>query len=115
MKVFTGQVISKKMKKTATVVVDRVVEHPIYKKRYKKTKKYHVHDELNVKVGQVVKFAASKPYSKLKKWRVVEIVGESKSKSKSKSKRSNAKGRKNKKSAITDVTGSKRIARKISV
>ena len=74
MKVFTGRVISKKMEKTATVAVWRVVVHPIYKKRFRKTKKYHVHDEMGVKVGDEVKFVASRPYSKLKKWKIVEVV-----------------------------------------
>lgn len=74
MKVFTGRVISKNMKKTATVVVTRVAVHPIYKKRFRKTKKYHVHDEMGVKVGDEVKFVASRPYSKLKKWKIIEVV-----------------------------------------
>ncbi len=74
MKVFTGKVVSVKMEKTAVVVVARVVTHPIYKKRYRRTKKYHVHDKLGVKVDDEVKFAASKPYSKLKKWKIIEVV-----------------------------------------
>lgn len=77
MKIFTGKVKHTKMAKTATVAVERVVAHPIYKKRYKKIKKYHVHDELGVKVGQEVKFTASRPYSKLKRWKVIEIVNKS--------------------------------------
>jgi small subunit ribosomal protein S17 len=71
MRIFTGKVVSKKMDKTATVVVERVVVHPVYKKRIKKTKKYQVHDTLGVKVGQVVKFSASRPYSKTKRWKIV--------------------------------------------
>ncbi len=82
MKVFTGKVISTKMTKTATVVVDRVVAHPIYLKRYKRTKKYHVHDEMRSQVDQTVKFVACKPHSKLKKWKVIEVVGEKKKKRK---------------------------------
>lgn len=74
MKVFIGQVVSKKMEKTATVVIERVVIHPIYKKRFKRTKKYHVHDELGTNIGDTVSFSASKPYSKLKRWKIVEIV-----------------------------------------
>ena len=74
MKIFTGQVISKKMDKTATVTVERVVKHSVYKKRYKRIKKYHVHDEFSTSVGQVVKFVACKPYSKMKKWKIVEVV-----------------------------------------
>ncbi len=74
MKILIGKVISTKMDKTATVAVERVVVHPLYKKRYKRIKKYHVHDELGAKVNDVVKFVASKPYSKSKKWKLVEIV-----------------------------------------
>ena len=71
MKVLTGKVISKKMDKTATVVVDRLVNHPVYGKRMRKAKKYHVHDETNSKIGDTVKFVASKPYSKLKKHKII--------------------------------------------
>lgn len=74
MKVFTGQVTAKKMNKTATVEVDRVMMHPVYKKRYKQTKKYHVHDEVGTKVGDKVNFVATKPYSKLKKWRITKVL-----------------------------------------
>lgn len=74
MKVFTGKVVSTKMDKTATVEVVRTMEHPIYKKRYKRAKKYHLHDELGAKLGDEVRFVASKPYSKLKRWKVIEIV-----------------------------------------
>ena len=70
MKVFTGYVISKKMDKTATVVVTRVIVHPVYKKRFKRIKKYHVHDEIGAKKGQKVKFVASRPFSKSKKWKM---------------------------------------------
>ena len=78
MKIFTGEVTSTKMNKTATVAVKRVVIHPVYKKRFIRTKRYHVHDEFGVKVGDEVKFIASKPYSKKKKWKVVEVVDKSK-------------------------------------
>ncbi len=78
MKVFTGKVISTKMSKTATVSVVRSFAHPVYKKRVKKTKKYHVHDTFDVKVGDVVKFVACRPISKLKKWKIIEVLGEEK-------------------------------------
>lgn len=69
MKIFNGRVISTKMAKTATVEVVRLMAHPIYGKRVKRVTKYHVHDENGTaKVGDVVKFIASRPYSKLKKW-----------------------------------------------
>lgn len=82
MKIFTGKVISKKMAKTATVAVERVVTHPIYKKRFRRIKKYHVHDETDSSVGQIVKFRASKPYSKLKKWVIIDIPTKSKKETK---------------------------------
>jgi len=80
MKIFTGKVISKKMAKTATVEVERIVAHKLYKKRYKRTKKYQVHDELGTKVGDVVRFVPTKPFSKMKKWGLVEVVKNSVSK-----------------------------------
>ena len=48
--------------------------HPLYKKRLKRITKYQVHDEVGVKVGDKVKFADSRPYSKSKKWKIVEVV-----------------------------------------
>lgn len=78
MKIFTGKVISTKMPKTATVVVERIVVHPLYGKRVRRRKKYHVQDESGARVGQVVKFVASKPFSKLKRWEIIEIVGDRK-------------------------------------
>jgi small subunit ribosomal protein S17 len=84
MKIFTGKVISVKMPKTASVVVERVVAHPVYKKRFKRTKKYQVHDEFGVASGQVVKFVASKPFSKTKRWKIIEVVGEKEDKDRKK-------------------------------
>lgn len=73
MKVFTGTVISKKMDKTASVAVNRVVQHPLYGKRLKRSKTYHVHDENNTaKVGDVVRFVGTKPFSKTKRWALLE-------------------------------------------
>jgi len=72
MKIFTGKVIAKKMQDTATVEVERTVVHPLYGKRYKRAKKYQVHDQAGVNVGDTVKFVTCKPISKLKKWRVVK-------------------------------------------
>lgn len=70
MKIFTGVVISNKMKDTAVVAVTRLVAHPVYKKRVKKTKKYLVHDIYGHEVGQAVQFVAGRPVSKLKKWKI---------------------------------------------
>jgi len=72
MKIFTGKVIAKKMQDTATVEVERTVVHPLYGKHYKRAKKYQVHDQAGVNVGDTVKFVTCKPISKLKKWRVVK-------------------------------------------
>lgn len=74
MKIFTGKVVSTKMAKTATVAVERMVVHPIYQKRSKVITKYHVHDEQGTKVGDTVKFVTCRPISKLKKWKITEVV-----------------------------------------
>jgi len=74
MKIFTGRVTATKMAKTATVAVERVVVHPMYKKRFRRDTKFQVHDGLGVKVGDLVKFTASKPYSKTKKWKILEVA-----------------------------------------
>ncbi len=73
MKVFTGKVISTPTDKTAKVAVERIVIHALYKKRLKKIRKYLVHDEIGAKVGDNVKFAACKPISKMKKWKILEV------------------------------------------
>lgn len=75
MKIFTGKVVSTKMAKTATVAVERLVAHPIYKKRVRKTKIFQVHDEIGAKAGDTVIFRDIAPVSKLKKWGIVKIVG----------------------------------------
>lgn len=70
-KKFKGTVVSTKMAKTAVVIVDDFKMHPKYKKRYKVSKKYKVHDETNsAKVGDVVEFVECRPLSKDKKWRL---------------------------------------------
>ncbi|MGB9911415.1 MAG: 30S ribosomal protein S17 [Microgenomates group bacterium] len=74
MKTFEGKVIGTKMAKTATVVVESFKVHPLYKKRIKRSKKYHVHDEIGVKEGDWVKFVECRPISKTKKWKIVEVV-----------------------------------------
>jgi len=74
MKVFEGIVVSTKMQKTAVVAVERIKVHPIYKKRLRIKKKYHVHDELGVKVGERVKIEECRPISKTKRWRIVEVI-----------------------------------------
>lgn len=87
MKIFTGKVIAKKTDKTATVSVETVSVHPVYKKRFRRSKKYQVHDELGTEVGQKVNFVASKPYSKTKKWKITEVISAAKAKTNSKKKK----------------------------
>jgi small subunit ribosomal protein S17 len=74
-KVFVGKVISDKMQKTITVLVERWKVHPKYKKRIKVRKKYHVHDpKEEAKVGDIVMIQESRPISKTKKWILVKII-----------------------------------------
>lgn len=69
------KVLSDKWDKTITVAVDRVKMHPLYKKRYTVTKKYYAHDEDNkANIGDIVKIQETRPLSKLKRWKLVEIV-----------------------------------------
>ncbi|MGD8537587.1 MAG: 30S ribosomal protein S17 [Candidatus Aminicenantes bacterium] len=71
-----GVVIGTKMKKTVTVLVERQVRHPLYKKIIKRRKKFLVHDEYEkCKIGDVVKIVETRPLSKRKRWRVKEIIG----------------------------------------
>lgn len=71
-----GTVVNIKMKKTVTVLVERQVRHPLYKKIIKRKKKFLVHDEYEkCKVGDSVKIVETRPLSKRKNWRVLEIVG----------------------------------------
>jgi small subunit ribosomal protein S17 len=70
-----GVVVSDKMDKTIVVKVERLVRHPLYKKTIKKSKKYKVHDEENkAKVGDKVKIMETRPLSKQKRWRLVEVL-----------------------------------------
>ena len=68
-------VTSNKMEKGITVTVERKVKHPKYGKFVKKSKKYHAHDESNdANVGDVVRIMETRPLSKLKRWRLVDII-----------------------------------------
>ena len=70
-----GVVTSNKMAKTITVAVERKVKHPIYGKFVKKTSKFHAHDEKDeCSIGDVVKIMETRPLSKSKRWRLVEVV-----------------------------------------
>jgi len=71
-----GIITGKKMKKTVSVLVERRVKHPLYKKIVKKQKKFLAHDEYEkCKLGDKVRIVAARPISKQKRWRVQEIVG----------------------------------------
>lgn len=70
-----GEVVSDKMDKTIVVLVKRFITHPLYKKRYLRSKKYKVHDENNeYKVGDLVEIEETRPISKEKRWRVVRKI-----------------------------------------
>ncbi|NQY27583.1 MAG: 30S ribosomal protein S17 [Piscirickettsiaceae bacterium] len=75
----TGRVISDKMDKSITVLVERKVPHPIYKKYVKKSTKLHAHDEKNeCNIGDVVNITSVRPMSKTKSWNLVGIVSRAK-------------------------------------
>ena len=70
-----GRVVSDKMQKTVTVLVERRVKHPLYGKYVAKSKKYHAHDETNqYKDGDTVEISESKPISRSKSWVVTRLV-----------------------------------------
>lgn len=71
----SGRVVSDKMEKTITVLVERLVRHPVYGKYIRRSTKYHVHDENNVaKEGDQVVIKESRPHSKTKSWDLVKVV-----------------------------------------
>ena len=74
-KVRVGTVVSTKMQKTVTVTVERRVSHPLYGKQVTRTKKYYAHDENSeAREGDVVRIVETRPLSKQKRWRLIEIV-----------------------------------------
>ena len=74
-----GVVSSNKMEKTISVSVERKLMHPIYGKFVKKTKKFMAHDESNAcQIGDVVRIMETRPLSKNKRWRLVEIIEKAK-------------------------------------
>lgn len=74
-KIYTGEVISDKMDKTVVVAVERLTQHPVYKKTIRGITKFKAHDEDNkCRVGDRVKIIESRPLSKEKRWRVIEVV-----------------------------------------
>lgn len=71
----TGRVVSDKMQKTVTVLVERKVKHPVYGKVMTRSKKYHAHNEGDLaKAGDLVEIEESRPISRTKAWRVVNVV-----------------------------------------
>ncbi|MEJ2480302.1 MAG: 30S ribosomal protein S17 [Acidihalobacter sp.] len=70
-----GRVVSDKMDKTATVLIERMVRHPVYGKYIRRSTKLHVHDEDNsCRAGDTVRISETRPLSKTKSWTLVEVV-----------------------------------------
>lgn len=75
LKTKTGLVVSDKMEKTIVVAVENLVEHPLYKKRVRRTRRFQAHDENgDAREGDIVRIAESRPISKNKTWRLQEII-----------------------------------------
>ncbi|MGQ9823512.1 MAG: 30S ribosomal protein S17 [Desulfotomaculales bacterium] len=74
-KVRVGRVVSDKMEKTVVVAVETLVRHPLYQRTVRRTRKFKAHDENNAcRVGDRVRIMETRPLSKEKRWRVVEII-----------------------------------------
>lgn len=74
-KVLIGTVISDKMDKTVVVSIERTVKHPVYGKYIRRTSKFFVHDpQNNCKQGDIVKISESRPISRKKRWRLLEVL-----------------------------------------
>ncbi len=74
-KVRQGTVVSDRMDRTVVVSVERRLAHPLYGKQVSRRKKYHAHDENNeYRIGDIVRIEETRPLSKLKRWRVLELV-----------------------------------------
>ncbi len=74
-KVLLGEVVSDRMQKTITVKVERRFRHPVYERVVKRSKKFHAHDEHSqCQVGDQVRIIETRPLSKTKRWRLLEIV-----------------------------------------
>ncbi|TMD88667.1 MAG: 30S ribosomal protein S17 [Chloroflexi bacterium] len=70
-----GRVVSNKMNKTIVVVVETLKKHRIYKRTYKQTKRFQAHDEENIcQIGDLVRIEECRPLSKMKRWRLIEII-----------------------------------------
>ncbi|PON19600.1 30S ribosomal protein S17 [Candidatus Entotheonella serta] len=74
-KVLSGEVVSDRMDKTITVRVERRIRHSVYERVVKRSKKYHAHDEQNqCRIGDQVRIIETRPLSKTKRWRLLEVV-----------------------------------------
>ena len=74
-----GRVVSDKMDKTITVLVERKIKHPLYKKYLTRSKRYHAHDvENQCGIGDVVRIKESRPISRTKKWRLIDVIEKAK-------------------------------------
>ncbi len=74
-KVLLGEVVSDRMEKTITVKVERRIRHSVYERVIKRSKKYHAHDEQNqCQIGDQVRIIETRPLSKTKRWRLLEVV-----------------------------------------
>lgn len=70
-----GLIVGNKMDKTITVAVERLAPHPLYKKMIRRTRKYHAHDQENTgNVGDLVRIRETRPLSKTKRWRIIEVI-----------------------------------------
>ena len=75
LRIRSGEVVSDKMDKTVTVRVERLMKHPVYGRVIRRSIRLHVHDEQNqCKLGDLVRVAETRPLSKTKRWRLMEIV-----------------------------------------
>jgi len=76
LRIQTGSVVSDKMDKSAVVLIERKVKHPIYGKFMKKSTKLHIHDENNeCATGDTVQISECRPISKTKSWKLVKVIG----------------------------------------
>ena len=74
-RILSGEVISDRMNKTITVKVERRIRHAVYERVVRRSKKYHAHDENNqCQVGDQVRIIETRPLSKTKRWRLLEVV-----------------------------------------
>ena len=75
LRIQTGSVVSDKMNKSAVVMIERRVKHPVYGKFMKKSTKFHIHDENNeCSIGDTVQITECRPISKTKSWKLVKVV-----------------------------------------